>query len=43
VTSSMPVALILLIAVTGIAARRPIGELMGAVYAGASRLLGIYL
>jgi TRAP-type C4-dicarboxylate transport system permease large subunit len=38
----VPVALILLIAVTGIAARRPIGELMGAVYAGASRLLGIF-
>jgi TRAP-type C4-dicarboxylate transport system permease large subunit len=38
----VPVALILLIAVTGIAARRPIGERMGAVYAGASRLLGIF-
>jgi Na+/H+ antiporter NhaC len=38
----VPVALIVLIAVTGLAARRPIGELMGAVYAGASRLLGIF-
>lgn len=38
----VPVALILLIAVTGIAARRPMGELMGAIYAGASRLLGIF-
>jgi TRAP-type C4-dicarboxylate transport system permease large subunit len=38
----VPVALIVLIAVTGIAARLPIGELMGAVYAGASRLLGIF-
>jgi GntP family gluconate:H+ symporter len=38
----VPVALILLIAVTGIGARLPIGALMGAVYAGASRLLGIF-
>jgi len=38
----VPVALIVLIAVTGIAARLPMGELLGAVYAGASRLLGIF-
>jgi gluconate:H+ symporter, GntP family len=38
----VPVALVVLIAVTGIVARLPMGELMGAVYAGASRLLGIF-
>ena len=38
----VPVALIVLIAVTGIAARLPVGALMGAVYGGASRLLGIF-
>lgn len=38
----VPVALVLLIAVTGLAARTPVGDLMGAVYTGASRLLGIF-
>lgn len=38
----VPVALVVLIAVTGIAARTSVGELMGAVHAGASRLLGIF-
>jgi gluconate:H+ symporter, GntP family len=38
----VPVALIVLIAVTGIATRQPAGELMAGVYAGASRLLGIF-
>jgi gluconate:H+ symporter, GntP family len=38
----VPVALVVLIAVTGIAARQPTGALMAGVYAGASRLLGIF-
>jgi len=38
----VPVALIVLILVTGVAAREPAGEIVGAVYAGASRLLGIF-
>lgn len=38
----VPVALVVLVAVTGLAAREPVGSLMAAVYAGASRLLGIF-
>jgi GntP family gluconate:H+ symporter len=38
----VPVALVVLITVTGVAARLPVGALMAGVYAGASRLLGIF-
>ncbi|WP_169736576.1 Na+/H+ antiporter NhaC family protein [Pseudonocardia spinosispora] len=40
--SFVPIALIVLIVVTGLAARESMGELMAGVYAGASRLLGIF-
>lgn len=38
----VPIALIILVVATGAAARLPVGELLAAVYAGASRLLGIF-